>query len=210
MNKLACLLVGAATALAASAHAADFVLASHSGDAWTYTLVYAPYDNMGFGESGVHAAITLSGLSGVTAVSGPTSTDFPVQRTNDLQLPWTGTILGGGSTVVFTMLDERSGTGNYSTERHVYGFTLIAPGAVEGDVALATNGFYYGLFPSGTPGALDPANDRDVAKVIAGPVAAAVPEPATWAMMILGFGAVGAILRRRGTEPSAACVAASA
>jgi hypothetical protein len=26
---------------------------------------------------------------------------------------------------------------------------------------------------------------------------AAVPEPATWAMMILGFGAAGSILRRR-------------
>ena len=26
---------------------------------------------------------------------------------------------------------------------------------------------------------------------------AAIPEPATWAMMILGFGAAGAVLRRR-------------
>jgi len=28
-------------------------------------------------------------------------------------------------------------------------------------------------------------------------VAAAIPEPATWGMMILGFGGVGAMLRRR-------------
>lgn len=28
---------------------------------------------------------------------------------------------------------------------------------------------------------------------------AAVPEPATWAMMLLGFGAIGATMRRRGT-----------
>lgn len=199
MKKLACLLagVGASAALAAPAHAVDFVLASHLGDAWTYTLVYDPNDNMGFGESGVHATITLSGLYGVTALSGPTSTDFPLQRINDLQLLWTGAILDGGSKVVFTMPSESSGTGNFSTEKHVYGFTLIAPGAVQGGVALATDGFYYGQFPSGTPGGLDPANDRDIAKSIAGPVAAAVPEPSTWAMMILGFGAAGAMMRRR-------------
>lgn len=33
---------------------------------------------------------------------------------------------------------------------------------------------------------------------LAGAVAAVVPEPSTWALMILGFGAVGASLRRRG------------
>ncbi|PZQ56370.1 MAG: hypothetical protein DI570_21050 [Phenylobacterium zucineum] len=31
------------------------------------------------------------------------------------------------------------------------------------------------------------------------PVGAAVPEPATWAMMIMGFGAAGSLLRRRRT-----------
>jgi len=38
------------------------------------------------------------------------------------------------------------------------------------------------------------------------PVTGAVPEPATWTMMILGFGAVGAALRRkgRGATPAAA------
>ncbi|PZQ62568.1 MAG: hypothetical protein DI570_10260 [Phenylobacterium zucineum] len=30
------------------------------------------------------------------------------------------------------------------------------------------------------------------------PGGGAVPEPATWAMLILGFGAVGAVVRRRG------------
>jgi len=199
MKKLACLAagVGALVAVAAPAHAVDFVLSSHVGDAWTYTLVYAPYDNMGFGETGIHATITLTGLSGVTAVSGPTSTDFPTAFINDKQLAWTGEVLDGGSTVVFTMPLEYSGTGNYSTEKHVFGFTLIAPGAVAGEAQLATNGFYYGLFPSGSGGGLDPANDRDIAKATTGPVAAPAPEPATWAMMILGLGAAGSMIRRR-------------
>jgi hypothetical protein len=197
MNKLASLLagVGAASALAAPAQAVDFVLESHVGDAWTYTLVYDPYDNMSFAESGVHATVTLTGLSGVTTVSGPTSTDFPSQEINDVQLQWTGSILDGGSTVVFANLLQRVGTGNYATQKHVYGFTLIAPGAVEGDVDLATNGFYFGAFPANTNGGTNPANDRDIAKAVAGPVA--VPEPATWAMMILGFAATGGAVRRR-------------
>jgi len=200
MNKLASLLtgLGAAAALAAPANAVDFVLSSHVGDAWTYTLVYDPFDNLSFNETGFHATVTLTGLSGVTAVSGPTSTDFPAAEINDIQLAWTGEILDGGSTVVFTNPRERSGTGNYSTEKHAYGFTLIAPGAVEGEVALATNGFYYGLYPNdGINHAIDPVNDRDIAKVVAGPVAASVPEPATWAMMILGLGAAGGVMRRR-------------
>ncbi|MBU1375927.1 MAG: PEPxxWA-CTERM sorting domain-containing protein [Alphaproteobacteria bacterium] len=199
MNKLASLLagVGAAVALAAPAHAVDFVLESHVGDAWTYTLVYDPFDNMSFAESGVHPTITLTGLSGVTAVSGPTSTDFPNQEINDVQLQWTGSILDGGATVVFANLLQRVGTGNYSTLKHVYGFTLTAPGAVEGEVGLATNGFYYGAFPANTNGGMNPANDRDIAKTTAGPVAASVPEPATWAMMILGFAATGGAVRRR-------------
>lgn len=198
MNKLTSLLagVGAAAALAAPAHAVDFVLESHVGDAWTYTLVYDPFDNMGFAESGVHASITLSGLYGVTAVSGPTSTDFPAEPVIGMQLAWTGAILDGGSKVVFTMPLDHSGTGNYTTEKHVYGFTLYAPGSVGGEAALATDGFYYGLFPSGSNGGVDPANDRDIAKAISGPAAPA-PEPATWALMILGLGAVGAVARRR-------------
>jgi hypothetical protein len=39
-------------------------------------------------------------------------------------------------------------------------------------------------------------------------VAAAVPEPATWAMMIFGLGGVGAVLRRRGTAVNAVGVTA--
>ncbi len=96
----------------------DFVLESHAGDAWTYTLVYDPYDNMSFGEIGIHVPLTLTGLSGVTAVSGPPSTDLPHPIIDNNQQAWIGSILDGGSTVVFTMpLEQLSGTGNYTTEK---------------------------------------------------------------------------------------------
>jgi hypothetical protein len=39
---------------------------------------------------------------------------------------------------------------------------------------------------------------------LAGTVQAAVPEPATWLMMILGFGGIGALIRRRRAMPVAA------
>ena len=38
------------------------------------------------------------------------------------------------------------------------------------------------------------------ARATAAPVAAAVPEPGTWAMMLLGFGLIGGLMRRRRAE----------
>jgi len=47
--------------------------------------------------------------------------------------------------------------------------------------------------------AIDFRTDGDVAmgQLRIGGIAAVVPEPATWAMMIIGFGGVGALMRRR-------------
>lgn len=64
-----------------------------------------------------------------------------------------------------------------------------------------------GLLATGTTtrlaflGRQDPAFNRlDNVSLVANGQVAAVPEPATWAMMLMGFGAMGAALRRRRTS----------
>jgi hypothetical protein len=58
-----------------------------------------------------------------------------------------------------------------------------------------------GTFSSGVP--LPPTVDDPLGDAV-DDMRGAIPEPATWAMMILGFGAIGAILRRRARELRAA------
>ena len=66
-------------------------------------------------------------------------------------------------------------------------FTLAAPGEV--------SFFIYDDFTADNAGGVSLAIDQ---------VTSAVPEPATWAMMILGFGLVGGALRRRRSTALAA------
>lgn len=53
--------------------------------------------------------------------------------------------------------------------------------------------------PGGTPGGADPGNPTPGGPTDPGvePPVAAVPEPGTWALMLMGFGLCGAVLRRR-------------
>lgn len=63
--------------------------------------------------------------------------------------------------------------------------------ATAGSTTLGTFEFAYNSFGK-------PAKDFVVDRVYFTPTAA-VPEPATWAMMLMGFGGLGAVLRRRRT-----------
>ncbi|MBX3618069.1 PEP-CTERM sorting domain-containing protein [Nitrosomonas sp.] len=187
---LRCGIIGAAAMLAVnSAQALDFQLVSHIGDNYSYTLTYGPDDNMWYVENGnVHATIQLSGLFGVTSVFGPLDNDFPSGPIHDGQLNWTGSVLFGGAVVRFTMLDEDVGTGNFSTEKHVLGFTLVAPGTSPIDkISLDTNGFYNG----------HTLDDRDVHTFISGPGIPAIPEPSTYLMLMAGLFGIGTWMRQR-------------
>ena len=183
-------IIGATAMLAVgSAQALDFQLVSHIGDNYSYTLTYGPNDNMWYVENGnVHATIQLSGLFGVTSVFGPLDNDFPSGPIHDGQLEWTGSVLFGGSVVRFTMLEEDVGTGNFPSDTHVIGFTLVAPHTSEiNKIVLDTNGFYSGHTFA----------DRDVHMLISGPGVPAVPEPSGYAMMLAGILGIGMMLRRR-------------
>lgn len=93
--------------------------------------------------------------------------------------------LDGTSFTLFTGLVDARGTFNLSS----IGSTAIPVGTINGltftDSTLATQGFAQFLsIPTGTTFTFRTA-------------LAAVPEPASWAMMLMGFGAIGYASRRR-------------
>ena len=68
------------------------------------------------------------------------------------------------------------------------------------DVTFTANGNnVLEFFSQGTPSGLPPFTMLDGVSITA-----AVPEPASWAMLIAGFGIVGGVLRRRRSQPVAA------
>jgi hypothetical protein len=80
------------------------------------------------------------------------------------------------------------------------GFGLfLGPNTISGST---TNTFYFGYDDQ----AYNPDGDYDdfIVKAV---VTSAVPEPATWAMMLLGFGAIGFSMRRRKMLPKLAKLA---
>jgi hypothetical protein len=82
--------------------------------------------------------ITVTGLFGVFAAGGPTSTDF-LGSLDTVNLDWSASMLDGGTKVVYTHVGP--GTENFSDLRHAFGFTIHASGAANGTVLLVTSGF---------------------------------------------------------------------
>ena len=181
-------MIAAAAALLLTGHAqaVEFTLSNVAADTWTYTLTYNPLDN--YAITTATATLTLSGLQGVTAASGPSSTDFaPAGGFLDLvNLDWTAQVLGGGTEVVWTHVG--SGTGNFGEDKHVFGFTVTAPGASTGIASFATTGFSTDISNGSV--------DRNISIQVEGPVGA-VPEPEIYALMIGGLGVLGWVGRRR-------------
>ena len=179
---------------AAVSEAVSLSLSSVGGGVWTYILTYDPLDNYSIFQPST--TITLSGLSGVTNAAGPTSTDFdPSGGPLDLiNLDWTPAVLAGGTAVSWTHIG--AGTGNFPEAKHVFGFTIVAPGAQTGPVALVTDGF-----SRDTSNPLpDGSFDLDISTEALGPAAAAVPEPTTG--LLLGSGLLWALRSRKRSRTS--------
>ena len=147
--------------LAASPCWAVHWISSQTGPStWTYTLQLDPEDNFNISQS--PTTITMTGLSGVTAAGAPSSSDY---SNFPCILDWTPQVLGGGTKVVWT--NNNCGSGNFPVAKHVYGFTITAPGAMNGTASFATSGFQVdGNGPN-----------LDISGTIAGPSACSVGTP---------------------------------
>lgn len=147
-----------------------------------------------------HIFVTNVGIGGTAldSTTGPTNPVFNVTQGGSLN--FTGDMLGSGDSLVVTI------NGVAGLSQNVF-MVPFAGGNASFSQAIGFNtvGSFNGLvtydFPSSTPDYLDPNggqhSDRTLGfsvNVLAGN--GAVPEPATWLMLILGFGAVGAGMRR--------------
>lgn len=148
-------------AFACQAGAVTFTATQSGPTTWKYDITFSPWDNYSLTQT--NTTITLTGLSGVTAAAGPTSTDFPgsLDATN---LAWTAQVLNGGTKVVWTHVGP--GTGNFPTAMHIYGFSVTAPAAQSGTVSYSTSGFVQDVSNGGA--------NLDISGSIAGPTGVAV------------------------------------
>jgi hypothetical protein len=176
------------------AHAVQFTVSQVGPPIWQYTVTFAPVDNYSIFQAST--TITVTGLSGVTAAAGPTSTDFPAGPMNTLNLAWTAQVLNGGTTVVWTHVG--GGTGNFPTTQHIFGFSITAPSAANSTVTFATSGFSRDKndpLPGG-------GFSLDISGGVAGPFSpapAAVPamSPPFLFLTMLGLGCVAAYQAKR-------------
>ena len=95
----------ASTVVYADNNHMEFTGAQTGPKEWTYTLKFARLVNYSVFPEATYktnlTTITLTGLFGVFAAAGPTSTDFP-GFLNAVNLDWSASVLDGGTKVVYT------------------------------------------------------------------------------------------------------------
>lgn len=145
---------------------------------------------------------TVTGASNTgTALPNDTFniTSFNIALEDSALFNWIELSLAGSGTVSFSLLDD-SGTP----------FTSDPTGAFTYALANGQNKFAFqavnGQSIAGLSFTVANGGVETVKQVRISPAVGVVPEPATWAMMLLGFGAVGYSMRRR-RKPALAQIA---
>lgn len=167
------------------------------------------------------AATALPGAAHAAAIVGPTTvqtSSLDAGTNNSFAIAFSDTLLASptfNETISFTtdvagLLDIFVGTTGSQAENNVTfsnifltGTGILEPGLGLVQIAPDPNDSFarnfvavaagtYTLNIQGTPGSQNGALNGSI-----GFTAAAVPEPGTWALMLLGFGAIGISMRRR-------------
>lgn len=178
----------AAIALASPATAAPVLTTVNqdiSSTPYTFSFMGGSYTFDGSGGFPDYLSVSTTGGAAVRTVFGQPSSDF----TNRGTVVYDANTLGGyasfpsPTTIRFTNGDNFIGLRVTSGGQNYYGY------------AFTTNSTFNGYAFETTP-------NTGITATTAFP--AAVPEPGTWALLILGFGAIGAAMRRKKHSVSAA------
>lgn len=178
------------------------VFSANAADPLNFYFNYVTSDGAGYADYGwaelrtdadAHVAWLFTGR---TQPSGDTSPGFGLPANDSTLNPLTSAIIGGGPT--WSPLGGSSG-GCFSAG---CGYT----GWIQSNYTIANAGNYKVVY--GVTNWSDTAWESGLAfdglKVAGVEVGGAVPEPATWALMIAGFGMAGSMVRRRRLQAVAA------
>jgi len=181
-------LIAVLLASAWQAQAVQWTLTSAGPPTWTYTLTFDPLDNCNLFVS--PSTITMTGLTGVTAAGGPTSSDFPPGSLDTNNRNWVPQVLNGGTKVVWT--NTTCGTGNFGSNMRVLGFTITAAGSPNGTASFATTGM---AKDTGTANSVDISGSvggpSSTGTATPGPVGAPAASPLSLTILSLGLAAAG-------------------
>lgn len=175
--------------------------AAASGDPLNFNFNYITSDGAGFSDYAFAQLLTSSMdpvaylFTARTTTSGDTSPGFGLPANSSVLSPATTPIMSGSANTVFGPLGSSTG-GCFDTGCGMTGW-------INSNYVIPTAGNY--ILRLGVTNVADQAFNSALAfagvtvagTVIDTPGGSAVPEPSTWALMMMGFGVIGTAVRRR-------------